>query len=137
MVNGVNDELNIIFFDGVCNLCNYWVKFVIRNDPDGHFRFASLQSDFAINFLKQNEIKSDFQSIVLYTGGKFLIQSDAVLSILYKNGGFNKFLSLLFQPIPLRIRNVFYKFVASNRYHIFGMQEQCMIPNKSIKNRFL
>jgi predicted DCC family thiol-disulfide oxidoreductase YuxK len=137
MVIGVNDELNIIFFDGVCNLCNFWVRFVIRNDPEGDFRFASLQSDFAINFLKQNEIKSDFQSIILYTEGKFLIQSDAVLSILYTNGGFNKFLSQLFQPIPLRIRNALYKFVARNRYYIFGKQEQCMIPDKFIKNRFL
>ena len=137
MAIGVNDELNIIFFDGVCNLCNFWVKFVIRNDPEGDFRFASLQSDFAINFMKQNEIKSDFQSIILYTEGKFLIQSDAVLSILYINGGFNKFLSQLFQLIPLRIRNALYKFVARNRYYIFGKQEQCMIPDKFIKNRFL
>jgi predicted DCC family thiol-disulfide oxidoreductase YuxK len=87
--------------------------------------------------LKKNEIKSDFQTIVLYTEGKFLTQSDAVLSILYKNGGINKFLSQLFQPVPLIIKNALYKFVARNRYHLFGKQEQCMIPNKSIKNRFL
>ncbi len=137
MVSGVNDESNIIFFDGVCNLCNFWVGFVIKNDPKGNFTFASLQSDFAINFLKQNGIKSDFQTIILYTEGKFLTQSDAVISILYKNGGFNKFLSQLFQPTPLRIRNAIYRIVARNRYSIFGKREQCMIPSKSIKNRFL
>lgn len=137
LVSGVNDGSNIIFFDGVCNLCNFWVRYVIKNDPRGDFTFASLQSNFAINFLKKNEIKSDFQTIVLYTEGKFLTQSDAVLSILYKNGGINKFLSQLFQPVPLIIRNGLYKFVARNRYHLFGKQEQCMIPNKSIKNRFL
>ena len=137
LVSEVNDGSNIIFFAGVCNLCNFWVRYVIKNDPEGDFTFASLQSHFAIKFLKQNGIKYDFHTIILYTEGKYLTQSDAVLSILYKNGGFNRFLSQLFQPIPLRIRNALYKFVARYRYYIFGKQEQCMIPDKSIKNRFI
>ena len=93
----VNDKSNIIFFDGVCNFCNFWVSFVIKNDPKGDFTFSSLQSDFAMNFLKKNGIKSDFQTIIFFSEGKFLTQSDAVLSILNKNGGFNKFLYQLFK----------------------------------------
>lgn len=137
MVSEVNIGSNIIFFDGVCNLCNFWVRYVIKNDPAGDFNFASLQSDFTIKFLKNNGIKPDFHTIVLYTEGKFLTQSDAVLLILYKNGGFNRFLSQLFQPLPLRIRNAVYRLVARNRCRIFGKRQQCMIPDNSIKHRFL
>ena len=133
----VNDKSNIIFFDGVCNFCNFWVSFVIKNDPKGDFAFSSLQSDFAMNFLKKNGIKSDFQTIIFFSEGKFLPQSDAVLSILNKNGGFNKFLYQLFKPIPTRIRNGLYRFIARNRYQLFGKKGHCMVPNESIKKRFL
>ena len=137
MAIDVNDKSNIIFFDGVCNFCNFWVSFVIKNDPKGDFAFSSLQSDFAMNFLKKNGIKSDFQTIIFFSEGKFLTQSDAVLSILNKNGGFNKFLYQLFKPIPIRIRNGLYRFVARNRYQLFGKKGKCMVPNESIKKRFL
>ena len=137
MAIDVNDKSNIIFFDGVCNFCNFWVSFVIKNDPKGDFTFSSLQSDFAMNFLKKNGIKSDFQTIIFFSEGKFLTQSDAVLSILNKNGGFNKFLYQLIKPIPIRIRNGLYRFVARNRYQLFGKKGKCMVPNESIKKRFL
>ena len=61
MISDLNDKSNIIFFDGVCNLCNFWVKYVVRNDPDFVFYFSILQSEFATNFLTENNIKSDLK----------------------------------------------------------------------------
>ena len=88
MIGNAKDKSNIIFFDGVCNLCNFWVKYVVRNDPHGVFYFSSLQSEFATNFLTQNDINSDFETIILFTEGRFLKESDAVVSILFKIGRF-------------------------------------------------
>ena len=116
MKSDAKDKSNIIFFDGVCNLCNFWVKYVVRNDPDGVFYFSSLQSEFAGNFLRQNNINSDFETIILFTEGRFLKESDAVVSILYKIGGFNRFLSRMIKPLPIKIRNALYKFISRNRY---------------------
>jgi predicted DCC family thiol-disulfide oxidoreductase YuxK len=137
MISDTKDKSNIIFFDGVCNLCNFWVKYVVRNDPDGVFYFSSLQSEFAGNFLRQNNINSDFETIILFTEGRFLKESDAVVSILYKIGGFNRFLSRMIKPLPIKIRNALYKFISRNRYLLFGKQDDCMIPGESIQKRFL
>jgi len=137
MISTIKDESNIIFFDGVCNLCNFWVNYVIRNDPDEFFCFTSLQSDFASSFLKQNKINSDFETIILYSEGKFFKESDAIISILYKIRGFNRVLSILIKLIPLKIRNSLYRFISRNRYPLFGRRDHCMVPSHNIKNRFL
>lgn len=137
MISDTKDKSNIIFFDGVCNLCNFWVKYVVRNDPGGVFYFSSLQSEFAANFLRQNNINSDFETIILFTEGRFLKESDAVVSILYKIGGFNRFLSRMIKPLPIKIRNALYKFISRNRYRLFGKQDDYMIPGESIQKRFL
>jgi predicted DCC family thiol-disulfide oxidoreductase YuxK len=137
MVGQVNDASNIIFFDGVCNLCNFWVKYVIKNDPDADFYFSSLQSDFAASFLEEKNMKHDFETIILYSEGKFITESDAVVTILNKNGGFNRFLSKLIRPIPLSIRNGLYRYIARNRFRLFGKRDRCMIPGDDVKKRFL
>lgn len=137
MIGDAKDKSNIIFFDGVCNLCNFWVKYVVRNDPDGVFYFSSLQSEFAANFLTQNNINSDFETIILFTEGRFLKESDAVVSILFKIGGFNRFLSRMIKPLPIKIRNALYKLISRNRYRLFGKQDDCVIPEEPIQKRFL
>ena len=137
MTSNAQDKSNIIFFDGVCNLCNFWVKYVVRNDPEGIFCFSSLQSDFTENFLSQNNINSDFETIILFSEGRFLKESDAVISILFKIGGFNRLLSRIIKLLPLKFRDGLYKFVSGNRYQLFGKKEHCMVPNESIKKRFL
>ena len=137
MMSNTKDKSFIIFFDGVCNLCNFWVKYIVRNDPEGIFYFTSLQSDFSKNFLAQNNIKSDFETIIFFTEEKFLKESDAVVSILFKIGGFNRLLSRIIKLLPLKFRDGLYKFVSRNRYQLFGKREHCMVPNESIKKRFL
>ena len=133
----VKEESNIIFFDGVCNLCNFWVKFVIKNDPNGIFYFSSLQSKFTKSFMEQKNIKLDFETIIFFTEEKFLKESDAVVSILFKIGGFNRLLSRIIKLLPPKFRDGLYKFVSRNRYQLFGKREHCMVPNESIKKRFL
>ena len=137
MTSNAKDKSNIIFFDGVCNLCNFWVKYVVRNDPEGIFYFSSLQSHFTENFLSQNNINSDFETIIFFSEGRFLKESDAVISILFKIGGFNRLLSRIIKLLPLKFRDGLYKFVSRNRYKLFGKKEYCMVPNESIKKRFL
>jgi len=137
MMSNTKDKSFIIFFDGVCNLCNFWVKYIVRNDPEGIFYFTSLQSDFSKNFLAQNNIKSDFETIIFFTEEKFLKESDAVVSILFKIGGFNRLLSRIIKLLPLKFRDGLYKFVSRNRYKLFGKKDHCMVPNESIKKRFL
>ena len=137
MMSNAKEKSNIIFFDGVCNLCNLWVKYVVKNDPEGVFCFSSLQSDFTENFLSQNNIKSDFETIIFFTDEKFLKESDAVVSILFKIGGFNRLLSRIIKLLPLKFRDGLYKFVSRYRYQLFGKKEYCMVPNESIKERFL
>ena len=137
MMINTKDKSFIIFFDGVCNLCNFWVKYIVRNDPEGIFYFTSLQSDFSRNFLAQNNIKSDFETIIFFTQEKFLKESDAVVSILFKIGGFNRLLSRIIKLLPLKFRDGLYKFVSRNRYQLFGKKDHCMVPNESIKKRFL
>tara|TARA_B100000963_G_scaffold165154_1_gene143408 strand:+ start:27937 stop:28350 length:414 start_codon:yes stop_codon:yes gene_type:complete len=137
MISDLNDKSNIIFFDGVCNLCNFWVKYVVRNDPDGVFYFSSLQSEFATNFLMENNIKSDLETIIFFTEKRFLKESDAVLAILFKIGRFNRLLSRVIKLLPPKLRDGLYNFVSRKRYRLFGKKEYCMIPNESIKKRFL
>lgn len=137
MISDLNDKSNIIFFDGVCNLCNFWVKYVVRNDPDFVFYFSNLQSEFATNFLTENNIKSDFETIIFFTDGKFLKQSNAIVSILFKIGGFNRFLSRIIKHLPVKFRDGLYKFISRNRYRLFGKKEHCMIPDQNLNKRFL
>ena len=137
MISDLNDKSNIIFFDGVCNLCNFWVKYVVRNDPDFVFYFSNLQSEFATNFLTENNIKSDFETIIFFTDGKFLKQSNAIVSILFNMGGFNRFLSRIIKHLPVKFRDVLYKFISRNRYRLFGKKEHCVIPDQNLNKRFL
>ena len=137
MISDLNDKSNIIFFDGVCNLCNFWVKYVVRNDPDFVFYFSNLQSEFASNFLSENNIKSDFETIIFFTDGKFLKQSNAIVSILFKIGGFNRFMSRIIKHLPVKFRDGLYKFISRNRYRLFGKKEHCVIPDQNLNKRFL
>ena len=137
MIGNAKDKSNIIFFDGVCNLCNFWVKYVVRNDPHGVFYFSSLQSEFATNFLTQNDINSDFETIILFKEGSFLKESDAVVSILFKIGRFNRFLSRILESLPVKLRDNFYRFISRNRYRLSGKREHCVIPDQNLNKRFL
>ena len=128
---------NIIFFDGVCNLCNDSVNRVIKKDVKKVFKFASLQSDIATSLIPQHLLNhKNLDTIILYRDGKFYDRSNAVLKICKTLGGvFNLF--LIGYLIPLFIRDGLYRFVAKNRYKWFGKKDQCMVPSEELKEWFL
>jgi len=128
----------IILFDGYCNLCNISVQFIIKHDKKRHFLLASLQSDAATKILLQLNVESfkDYNSIVLVEDGKLYIKSTAVLRIAKRLKGFVQTLYLLI-IIPTPLRNIFYDFIAKNRYKWFGKRKNCMMPNPDDFDRFL
>jgi predicted DCC family thiol-disulfide oxidoreductase YuxK len=127
----------IILFDGVCNLCNGAVNFVIQRDKRSVIRFASLQSNAGQQLLKQYNLPNNiFNSFVFIEESKIYTQSGAALKVC-------KYLTALwpvlygFIIVPEFIRDSIYKWVAKNRYKWFGKSAQCMIPTPEIKDRFL
>lgn len=133
-----NDELhNIVLFDGVCNLCNSSVQFIIRHDPRAKFRFASLQSQSGQQLLKRiGKNRNEFQSIILLWHGQAFEQSTAVLKIAGQLSGAWPALTI-FRIVPKFIRDAFYNWISRNRYRMFGRQDACMIPTPALKARFL
>lgn len=128
---------NIILFDGVCNLCNSTVQFVIKNDTKNHFLFASLQSEFGQTFLKNHHLnETDFDSIILVEGNKYYMKSDAALRICKKLNFPLKTLTG-FLILPKKLRDFGYDLIAKNRYKWFGKQESCWLPTQELKNKFL
>ena len=127
----------IILFDGICNLCNHSIQFIIRNDSKKKFKFAALQSDFAQKLVPDVTIKNGApESIILVESGKIYSHSTAAL-LIAKQLEFPIFLLYGFMVIPKFIRDRIYKWIAKNRYRWFGKQESCMLPSVELKERFL
>ncbi len=128
---------SIILFDGVCNLCNGAVNFVIKRDPGNVFKFATLQEKKGALLLKMHAIDiQKLDSIVLIENEKVYIKSSAALRITKKLSGlWPLFFVLLI--IPSFIRDGIYDIIAKNRYKWFGKKEQCMIPTPGLKKKFL
>ena len=130
-------EEKVILFDGVCNLCNASVNFVIDRDPDMQFRFASLQSDFGQEKLKALGKRTDeYSSIVLMDGDRVYERSTAALRVARRLKGAWPLL-YAFIVIPPSIRNFVYDFIAKNRYRWFGQEDACRLPSPELKARFL
>ncbi|MCF6347729.1 MAG: thiol-disulfide oxidoreductase DCC family protein [Flavobacteriaceae bacterium] len=131
------ENRSIILFDGVCNLCNNSVQFIIKRDKKQRFLYASLQSDAAQSILLQFQLKnSDFDSIILIENEKIYQKTTAILKIIKQLNGIWK-LGYVFIIIPKFIRDFIYNIIAKNRYKWFGKREVCMIPTKELKMRFL
>lgn len=135
-MNNFNNKL-IILFDGVCNLCNSSVNFIIKHDAKEQFLFASLQSDAAKEILLQFSTKKlTLDSIILIDGKNIYEKSSAALQISkHLNGGYKLLYGFII--IPKFIRDWLYNIIAENRYKWFGKKEKCMIPTSEIRNRFL
>ena len=132
-----NSPQPLLLFDGVCNLCNSSVQYVIKHDKKQKFKFASLQSDAATEILLQHKVKnSDLNSIILIHNNELYDKSSAILRLLKIIGGFHS-LAYIFIIIPKSIRDVVYDYVAKNRYKWYGKKDSCMIPTLELKNRFL
>ncbi|WP_375580530.1 thiol-disulfide oxidoreductase DCC family protein [Marivirga tractuosa] len=131
----MEEEKPIIFFDGVCNLCNGAINFIIDRDKKGYFKFAPLQSEVAKKYIPQSVIEKT-DSILYWDAGNLYSKSSAALRIAKKLDGFWK-VFYVFIIIPKFIRDFVYDFIARNRYKWFGKRDSCRMPTKDIKNRFL
>jgi predicted DCC family thiol-disulfide oxidoreductase YuxK len=128
---------NVILFDGVCNLCNAAVNFVIDYDNKNIFRFTSLQSDIGQQLLKANGLNTqEFNSFLLVQNDKILQKSTAALTVAIQLGGIWK-LAAIFLIIPAFIRDMVYDYISKNRYRWFGKTESCRMPTPELKAKFL
>ena len=128
----------IILFDGVCNLCNSFVQFVINQDKKDIFRFVALQSDIGQEIIKNIGLENkNIDSVVFYDPNvSYYIKSNAALEILKNLEGIFWF-ARFFKIFPQFIRDFFYDFIAKNRYKWLGKKETCMIPTLELRNKFL
>lgn len=130
----------IVLFDGVCNLCNASINFVIDRDAAGYFKFASLQSDAAPDLAAPcgplNSDRDSLDSIVLVEDGNCYDRSTAALRIARRMDGLWPML-YAFIIIPRPIRDVVYNWIAKNRYRWFGKEESCRLPTPELRARFV
>ncbi|MBU2940205.1 DUF393 domain-containing protein [Lacinutrix sp. C3R15] len=137
-MNQLPKHKKLILFDGVCNLCNSTVQYVIKHDKKDIFRFAPLQSEIGksvIHTYNIDPVKTD--SILLYSSKNGLqVKSTAALQIA-RYLGFPINVMTVFLLIPAFIRNWVYDYIAKNRYTWYGKKEACMIPTPELKAKFL
>lgn len=127
----------VVLFDGVCNLCNGSVNFLLDRDHRETFRFASLQSDAGQRLLAEHGLPADdFDSFVLVEEGRAYTRSTAALRVA-RRLGFPWRLASLLLVIPAFLRDPFYDLVAKNRYRWFGKEETCRVPTPELRARFL
>ena len=137
MINVPNNK-KLILFDGVCNLCNTSIQYVIKHDKQDLFLFAPLQSTIGKELIKKYGIDtSKIDSILLYTTNKGIDhKSTAALKVAVQLGFPTNILSI-FLIVPPFIRNWVYDFIAKNRYKWYGKKDACMIPTPELKRKFL
>lgn len=127
----------IILFDGICKFCNGTVNWLIKQDTDEKFLFASLQSEAGQRLLEQfNLPKAHFDSFIFIHGEQYFIKSTAALQIAKELRKCWKFLYVLIL-VPKSMRDFFYDYFAKNRYKWFGKKQECTIPSPEIRKRFL
>ncbi|MBS1545818.1 MAG: thiol-disulfide oxidoreductase DCC family protein [Bacteroidetes bacterium] len=128
---------HLVLFDGVCNLCNGAVQFIIRHDRRNRFRFAPLQSETGQRMLNGPGVSGDaFSSIVYRRKGKWLTRSTAVLHVARDLGGAWQWAYGLI-IVPRFLRDAVYDLVARNRFRWFGRRDACMVPEPEVQGRFL
>jgi len=127
--------MRIIYFDGVCNLCNGFVDFVIQRDKEHLFQFAPLQGKSALQLLNHQDLGLD--SVVYYDNGQVYKKSIAVLKIAGELSTGYRFFSKLASLLPIFILNFFYDFIAKNRYLFFGKKQTCRLPTLEERKLFL
>lgn len=127
----------VILFDGVCNLCNGSILFILNRDPSGIFRFAPLQSETGKDLLSKFDLPNDkLDSIILVENNEYYLRSTAALKILQRLGALWKIV-YVFMLVPRPVRDYIYDIVARNRYKWYGKRAECMIPSSDIESRFL
>lgn len=138
LVLPLDEHQQLILFDGVCNLCNASVQYIIKHDKKDKFRFTALQSELGQNIMKQfNRDHTKLDSILLYIpDGGLWSKSSAALKIASQLGFPRNFMQVFF-VVPKFIRNWAYDYIAKNRYRWYGKKTACMVPTPEIKSKFL
>jgi predicted DCC family thiol-disulfide oxidoreductase YuxK len=131
-------EKKIILFDGVCNLCEASIVYVIKHDKKDIFRFVALQSDLGQRIVKHIGINTNhIDSVILYEPGiAYYYKSSAVVEIAKGLSGIFTWFTL-FQILPTVLRDYVYDYVAKNRYKWYGKKQECLVPNKEVVSKFL
>ncbi|MFD2602818.1 thiol-disulfide oxidoreductase DCC family protein [Flavobacterium suzhouense] len=137
-MNNLPENKKIILFDGICNLCDNTVQFIIKHDKEDIFRFVALQSDLGkeiINHIGLDISKTD--SIVLYEPGHaYYYKSQAAFEISKELSGIYQFLRV-FSILPKWLTDKVYDYIARNRYKWYGKKDECMLPTPQLKAKFL
>lgn len=127
---------NIVLFDGVCNLCNRSVDFIIRNEKSDKLQFASLQSDVGKSIVNKSGLDEIPESVMLFVDGELIVRSDAALAIsTYLKRPY--VYGIIFRYVPKILRDSVYNLIAKNRYRWFGKKETCRVPSADERERFL
>ncbi|MCA1575588.1 MAG: DCC1-like thiol-disulfide oxidoreductase family protein, partial [Acidobacteria bacterium] len=132
----------LVLYDGVCGLCNGLNQFLLKRDPDNHFRFASLQSEFAASLLKRYDISAvDLDTVYVVadygqSSQRLFARSDAVLHVVGQLGGVWSVFRAG-RALPKAVREALYNVVARHRYRVFGKYEVCLMPEEKYRKRFL
>ena len=132
----MKEEQPVILFDGVCNLCESSVQFILKHDKKKIFRFGSLQSPAGIFLLNQYPSAKNSDSVVLIYNGNAYTKSSAALKIAGLLGGWFSLLKP-FAILPAFLRDVIYEFIAARRYKWFGKKNECWLPGPQYKGRFI
>ena len=140
---------SIVAFDGICNLCNHTVNWIINHDPNQHFKFIALQDIERLKAEKSdlpemntvlsealNDLEPDLSSVFLIENGQLYKKSTAVLRICRHLSGLYPLL-YVYIIIPSVLRDLIYDLIAHNRYKWFGKREHCRLPSPDLKQRFL
>ncbi|MFT6285639.1 MAG: putative DCC family thiol-disulfide oxidoreductase YuxK [Alcanivorax sp.] len=131
------DNRHIVIFDGVCNVCNGAVNFIIKRDPEGLFAFTPMQSDLARELMNKHKIKNvDIDTFLLIKNEQCFVFSSAALEIAKDLTGL-WYIFNVFRLVPSAIRDFFYTVFARNRYALFGRQDTCMVPTQALRSRFV
>lgn len=138
-MNNLPQHKKIILFDGVCNLCNFFVQFVIQHDKADKFRFVSLQSELGEQIASTFPLSSQRLDSVLLLDvatSSYKNKSQAVFEVLIELNYF-KWLAKLFSMFPRFVTDLIYDVIAKYRYRLFGKQNQCWVPTKELQSKFL
>lgn len=126
----------IILFDGICNLCNGTVDFLLKKDRKKQFKFASLQSNAGQLLIQKFHISNETDSVIFIKSNKVYTESDAIIEI-FDMLNYPWKLGIIVKIFPKKIRDGFYRIISNNRYHWFGKREKCRIPRLAEKEFFI
>ena len=134
----MNREENepVILYDGVCNLCNASVRFILKYEKNPRYRFTPLQGGFASEVRHEYALPEDADSVVLVENNQIFTASTAALRIAKQLKAPWSWL-VIFEVLPVSFRDAIYHWIARNRYRWFGKKDYCEVPLPEVAHRFL